>query len=102
MNARVGTLASTALAHPGKDVRASSWRAHYNETANELRVYHYSTRMLFATRNADGSVYPIDIDTGWGSVTDQQGMNQIFKDLRIPLKMRRDERGGGPRFETVG
>lgn len=72
---------------------AGHWRVE-REIRDEFtvcRLYHYSTCML--TWRDD---YPIDPDIldyslGWGSVSDQGGMNQAFRALGIPLYFSRKE-----------
>lgn len=66
-------------------------------------VYHYRTlmgtfkRYLWAdpgTAWGDWSFEPVSL--GWGSVSDAQGMNQVARGFG--WVMRRDARGGGPRW----
>lgn len=74
---------------------AGNWRVE-REIRDEFTVchlYHYSTKMLSWRDD-----YPIDEDVldysiGWGSVSDQNGMNQAFRILGIPLYF---SRKGGP------
>jgi hypothetical protein len=62
--------------------RAHAWRVEREDDRETL--YHYSTAML--TWNAldphDENV--LDWDLGWGSVSDQNGMNVAFRTLGLP------------------
>lgn len=83
---------------------ATSWMADYDRSSNRLYVWHYSTLMLIADRYHDKSGHELwvilDWSLGWGSATDQQGMNRLFDRLGYPdLSYRRDQAGGGPRIE---
>lgn len=75
-----------------------SWQTHH--------LYHYGTRMLSwrIARHA-GSDYGytelVDYSLGWGSVSDQNGMNTAFRVLDLPYRFDRDARGGGPRVTEL-
>ena len=64
--------------------------------SDHVALYHYSTRMLVwnpLTREvAYGAI-------GWGSVSDQQGMNKAFAEIDPRYKYRRN---GHPRVEYMG
>lgn len=72
-----------------------AWRVVTTNSGNEL--WHYSTRMLTWTDTPSG-VEILQHSTGWGSVSDQNGMNTAFRVLRAPYRYDRDARGGGPRI----
>ena len=59
-------------------------------------LYHYGTRMLeWSYRGTDIAItgwWP-----GWGSVSDQQGVNAALHALGSNKRYSRDKRGGGPR-----
>jgi len=82
---------------------ASSWRAtdwlSYGEW-HRRDVYHYSTLMATFHRPAYGGAWQLTYaNTGWGSVSDQGGMNEIL--VGTPYRYRRDAKGGGPRIVEV-
>lgn len=64
-------------------------------------LWHYGTRMLRwnVVHPSDPDV--LDFDTGWGSVSDQNGMNTAFRELGLPYRFDRDSRGGGPRITEL-
>ena len=64
------------LAH--KAGKAGTWKRY--DTANGFDVYHYTTRMLSVE---DYSI--VYTNMGWGSVSDQNGMNQILRELGSSL-----------------
>ena len=74
------------------------------EHVSQYILYHYSTPMLIwgdIRRSENGSVrssYMYSHSIGHGSVSDQNGMNTAFQELRIPCRYHRDWRGGGPRI----
>lgn len=80
--------------------RAGAWSV-YRDIRDEFtvcRLYHYSTMMLQWRDD-----YPIDPDwldysIGWGSVSDQGGMNRAFRELGIPLYF---SRSGGAEIREV-
>lgn len=79
---------------------AGAWRVEVHGVRREL--WHYSTRMLVWTRDGKtGRALVLDTCTGWGSVSDQNGMNTAFKALGLPLRFDRDQRGGGPRITEL-
>lgn len=68
-----------------------------DEYVNVRVVYHYSTVMLEYVTEDDGYTWDGDIDTvifstGHGSVSDQNGMNKLFRETGIPAYF---ERAGG-------
>lgn len=84
-----------------RDMRAGHWRS---TTVNARReVYHYSTLMLsFPTDEAGLPIATAEnvwYETGHGSVSDQQGMNRLFRELGLPLYYSR--RGGSAIKELI-
>lgn len=87
-----------ALDHPGKTQRAGhggAWEAVYSPASATVRVWHHDTMML--ETGPDG-VY---VNLGWGSVSDQNGLNRILPYARPGWRYFRDAKGGGPRLEPV-
>jgi hypothetical protein len=80
------------LATAPRSRKAGNWRVWVDE--NRREIWHYSTRMLVVDSNGE----VLDYSTGWGSVTDQQGMNRLFRALDLPLYFRR--KGGAEIIET--
>ena len=80
----VGEMGNWALWHPGE---------------RTYELWHYSTLMLVWTEDRAGKCHATYTSIGKGSVTDQQIMNAVFEELRIPLRYRRD--GRNPRIEGV-
>ena len=61
-------------------------------------VYHYGTEMgQFHYENSDSVWYFVPTSVGWGSVSDQQGMNKILQNFG--WRYRRN--GGNPRYERI-
>lgn len=79
----------------GRTHRASSWSA--EDTYDYRTIYHYTTPMLrihqYPPSWSDGVEM---LSVGWGSVTDQQGVNQILQELGSTLIYVR--KGGTPRI----
>ena len=76
---RVRNIANMAFDHDSGDATASNgrWWAYLASDANGYvfcHVGHYSTHMLSIAE--DGTVVPVS--SGWGSVTDRQGINSIL------------------------
>ncbi len=65
----------------------------------EREIWHYATLMATIVFGQDGEFTVHPVSTGWGSVTDQQGMNKILSGCGFT--MCRDQRGGGPRYEET-
>lgn len=61
-------------------------------------VYHYGTEMVrFDARTTEATEWDVlDVSTGWGSVSDQQGVNQLVSDYGFIYR-----RNGGARIEQV-
>ena len=78
------------LAH--KDGVAGAWRATSRRidlddanTAHIREIWHYSTLMLKFNTVVHDDEAVLDYSVGWGSVSDQGGMNQLFRELNLPL-----------------
>lgn len=67
-------------------------------SAYTFSLHHYSTEMLRwrYTPASDTSVVE-GTWTGWGSVSDQTGVNHALRALGSNLRYSRDTKGGGPR-----
>ena len=78
---------------------AHAWRI--ERDGNTAQLVHYGTVMLTwnVARPSDSDV--LDCSTGWGSVSDQNGMNTAFRVLGLPYRFDRDQRGGGPRITEL-
>lgn len=81
---------------------AGAWRIDRCTTGNYSPEYprctlvHYSTGMV----TWHGTTL-VDYATGYGSVSDQNGVNTAMRVLGFPYRYRRDARGGGPRIEAL-
>lgn len=76
---------------------AGHWRVIHDGTHS---LYHYGTKMLEWEHTMSGTRM-LEQSTGWGSVSDQNGMNTAFRILNLPYRYCRDQRGGGPRIEAT-
>lgn len=65
---------------------AGPWRVKLGSEGYEL--WHYSTRMLLWTNTIHGPLL-LDHSTGWGSVSDQNGVNIAFRVLNLPYFYKR-------------
>ena len=74
-----------------------AWRLEKDDDVSWL--WHHGTLML-SWSVIDGQVHIWSASLGWGSVSDQGGMNRAFRALGAPFHYDRDERGGGPRIVT--
>jgi hypothetical protein len=82
--------------------QAAAWRVHPIDSET-FSLWHYGTEMLVWTDNPDtGCSTLLDYSLGWGSVSDQQGMNKAFKTLGLPFYY---SRAGGAKivepFEVI-
>jgi len=77
---------------------AHAWRVEHNGIVPDgwetCELWHYSTRMLvWRIRRHQGSDYGytelVDYSLGWGSVSDQNGMNIAFRVLNLPHRYNR-------------
>ncbi len=114
--ATLDTLVQTAIDSPRTEARAGSggaWRVSSLSLASGgylIHVWHYSHLMAafvvgFSPTMGEGFTidysHGVYLSTGWGSVSDAQGMNRILYSVCAPYVFRRDYRGGGPRYETL-
>jgi hypothetical protein len=91
----MATIAS--IIRSGKGT-AHAWRVERDGTVATL--VHYATPMLRWDVRAPRESHTV-LSTGWGSVSDQNGMNTAFDQLGIPRRYDRDARGGGPRVTEL-
>lgn len=63
----------------------------------KICLYHYGTKMLVAHVDYSGHAAIKETWTGWGSVSDQSGMNAALWALGSNMRYSRDTKGGGPR-----
>lgn len=67
--------------------RAHAWRVEAVESdpfvGQEYQLWHYSTLMLHWC-HSQGRNYVVSMAEGWGSVSDQNGMNTAFRELCLP------------------
>lgn len=84
---------------------AHAWRVEREESdpyvGSEYSLWHYGTRMLVWRSSTRHGAELVDYSTGWGSVSDQNGMNTAFRVLGLPYRYDRDQRGGGPRVTEL-
>ena len=93
----------TDLAFTTKDRKAGNWRAKIveHEFALEHEIWHHGTRMLtYITDNyyAPGRLLEASGRLGYGSVSDQGGMNKLMWKLNIPVYYSRKD---GAHFEPT-
>ena len=69
-------------------------------TGTKCYLYHYSTCMLVWDFYDPANEATLDYSLGWGSVSDQGGMNKVFRELCIPLYYSR--KGGAEIVSTRG
>lgn len=89
----------------GKGYTTGPWRTSVSRgpVGDEIQaLHHYGTKMLEWTlvRNIHGVPSEPKITgtwTGWGSVSDQTGVNAALRTLGSNLRYSRDTKGGGPR-----
>lgn len=79
--------------------RAHAWRVERDGTTATL--WHYGTAMLTWNLERPDDPDALDWSTGWGSVSDQNGMNTAFRVLELPYRFDRDGRGGGARITEL-
>ena len=70
-------------------------------TVERATLWHYGTAMLRWSVERPDDPDVLDWSTGWGSVSDQNGMNTAFRVLGLPYRFDRDARGGGPRVTEL-
>jgi hypothetical protein len=81
--------------------RAHAWRVERMDGGTVATLWHYSTPMLTWAIDQPDDPAVLDYGTGWGSVSDQNGMNISFRVLGLALRFDRDARGGGPRITEL-
>lgn len=96
--ADIGDL--TTFRSSGKVRKVGRWSFYDNDNTERV-VYHYGTEMgRFVNhheyRHLD-SWYFVPTSVGWGSVSDQQGMNKILKGFRMVYR----RNGGNARYERI-
>lgn len=75
---RTEQLVSMAREKPwGVNASGKRWHAFVNGNGNVV-VRHHTTDMVEVA--PDGEVFPIS--SGWGSVSDKQGLNKVFRHER--------------------
>jgi len=80
--------------------RAHAWRVEQHRNGRtQATLYHYSTAMLVWNVDAPTDPDVLDYGLGWGSASDQGGMNTAFSELGLPLYYSR--RGGAEILETT-
>lgn len=73
----------TTFRSSGKVRKVSSWSFYDNDNFERV-VYHYGTEMgrfVYETDSDGASWYFVPTSTGWGSVSDQGGMNKIIRNF---------------------
>lgn len=99
------TIADIVRTKKGRAGSNGSWRVERLDSdpfrGQEFALIHYSTTMLVWRQSTRHGVELIDASTGYGSVSDQGGVNQAFCQLGLPYRFQRDRRGGGPRIENT-
>ena len=81
----MASIASIIKAKKGKAGHWEVFRVIEDDDAEVCQLYHYSTLMLqWRLIDPKDSNY-LEYNDGWGSVSDQNGLNTAFKILGIPL-----------------
>lgn len=110
--ASLSNLVTAATASPSRRARAGNggaWLAdvvtdiHRDTTYKPRRlvVMHHVTVMLGVGLDPDNRAIADDrfmVSLGHRSVSDQNGMNKLFRQLGIPFRYDREYRSGGPRY----
>lgn len=83
--------------------KSGPWRAEiepgtFGGRADKYRLIHYGTTMLEWEIDNRGVTTITGTWTGWGSVSDQTGVNAALRVLGSSMRYSRDARGGGPRI----
>lgn len=93
--ADIGDL--TTFRSSGKVRTVGRWSFYDNDNM-ERTVYHYGTEMgRFQYEPSESNWEFFPISTGWGSVSDQQGMNKILKGFGWVYR----RNGGNARYERI-
>lgn len=82
----------------GKAGSNGSWQVATRIEDGNLELWHYSHRMLVWNPDNPNDEDVLDYSVGWGSVSDQGGMNDAFRALGIHRYFRRQ--GGAEIIET--
>lgn len=85
----------------GKAGTAGAWRTSMwtdGTGRKTATLHHYSTAMLRWDVAQPSNPDVLDYSTGWGSVSDQGGMNTAFRVLGLPLYF---SRAGGASIEDT-
>jgi len=79
--ADIGNMATFGSAlHKQRNVGNWSYYELVDSEAMERVVFHYGTMMGRIVRRTDGSSWEfVPVSAGWGSVSDQAGMNKIIR-----------------------
>lgn len=77
--------------------RAGKWRTQRSADGNAYHLYHYGTEMLRWNHAREVTGWW----GGWGSVSDQEGVNAALRALGSPLRYHRDRAGGGARVNPA-
>lgn len=95
----MATIASIVKQGTGSAGSGGAWRCHTFDDPHGLYpgkrvsvLYHYSTLMLQWNEDDPSDPDVLDYSTGWGSVSDQGGMNTAFRVLGLPYRF---DRSGG-------
>lgn len=81
------TIAEIVRNGQGRAGSGGAWRV--TETSGVRRLWHHGTLMLVWNKNNPNDPEFLDYNIGWGSVSDQGGMNTAFRTLGIPLYFNR-------------
>lgn len=79
--ADIGDLTTFRSPYTGRVRKIGNW-SFYDNCDGVRTVYHYGTEMgQFHYENSDSVWYFVPTSVGWGSASDQQGMNKILKNF---------------------
>lgn len=104
---RIADMGNMATHKAGRSVRVGNWHyvdgyeANGDESVTLRYVYHRGTCMgvLVGNVRTGAEVGFVSYTMGWGSVSDQNGMNAVLRRAGVPLVYRRN--GGHARYEYV-
>lgn len=83
---------------PVRFKKVGPWRVEVEGSTG--RLFHYGTKMLewrYDLTKLPAGITITGTWTGWGSVSDQTGVNAALRALGSTMRYARDTRGGGPR-----
>jgi hypothetical protein len=100
------TIAEIIRRGNGRAGSSGAWRVERDEPADPFvgavaTLRHHGTVMLRWKVSNPSDPRVLDYGIGWGSVSDQGGMNTAFRVLGLPLRFDRAQRGGGPRITEL-